>query len=98
VGDPVLRVLRTSWRGDVKGVLLHFRSRPDIGRSVCGFAKTPWCAVTDYAKGSCRRGAERDDVFENERCAGKWRVEVKVDVPEEQGTILLVGPRGPWLQ
>jgi len=25
-------------------------------------------------------------------------VEVNIDVPEQQGTILLVGPRGPWLQ
>lgn len=32
------------------------------------------------------------------RRVGKWRIEVGMDVPERQGTNLLVGPRGPWLQ
>jgi len=84
--------------GDVKGARILFRRCPDIGRSVCGFARTLWCAVTDCAIQIFRLGAERQDAVGDERCAGKWRVEVNIDVPEQQGTILLVGPRGPWLQ
>jgi len=45
-------------------------------------------------------GAWRDvEVDGVKRGFGKWRLEADVvDVPEEQGTILLVGPRRPWLQ
>ena len=94
---PVAFCLASPGGGDVKGSRRRFRRSPHIGRSGCQVARTVRCVVTDYAV-KVRREAMRDAAVGDERCAGKWRIEVIIDVPEEQGTILLVGPLGPWLR
>jgi hypothetical protein len=83
--------------GDVKGRHVRYRRRPDIGRSVVAFARTVRGAVTEDAN-KVGQGVRRDEPVGAQRCVGKWRIEVRADVPKIEGIILLVGPARPWLR
>jgi hypothetical protein len=73
------------------------RIRPHIGRSGGQVISAVRCAGTEDANHLDRSACIEVRVGVR-RCVGRWRIEVGVNVPKEQGINLLVGPRGPWLQ